>query len=322
MKHPPTKLYIIGNGFDLHHKLKTSYHDFLVFFKDQFPEEFELLNLYFERVFNQNGSLTSFWSDVEMALSKFDFEEALEDKKDYIPNLSDDDWNSNIGAYEYEMNKICEALDFKGKMTAFIRSITPLSECVFKNVKISSPLDKEAKYLVFNYTDTVERYGVPEKNILHIHGNVDDIIFGHGIDPKIFEHSELVDLPTGLSPEAYNNWLEEQSNNYDFSYELGRNLILTYFRMSYKDTASIIECNNQFFQSLTNIDTIFILGHSLGDIDSPYFDKVFQKVNPKAINCYVSYFSNEEMETHKEILSKYDIPEDRLNFRKLEELLL
>ena len=38
------KLFILGNGFDLHHGLQTRYSDFRDYLKEYHPDEFELID--------------------------------------------------------------------------------------------------------------------------------------------------------------------------------------------------------------------------------------------------------------------------------------
>ena len=63
--------------------------------------------------------------------------------------------------------------------------------------------------------------------------------------------------------------------------------------MTYKDTESIIEKNRYFFKSLADITEVFILGHSLSDIDMDYFVKVRECVSPWC-RWYISYYSEDD----------------------------
>lgn len=63
----------------------------------------------------------------------------------------------------------------------------------------------------------------------------------------------------------------------------------------YKDTSIIISQNNDFFDSLSNIRQIIVLGHSLNDVDFPYFDKIIQKTGKNALWKY-SFYNTEDIE--------------------------
>ena len=76
-----TKLYIIGNGFDLYHGLPTSYTDFYEFGKKLLDEieEFYMLDI----------SSAIPWSDFENSLGKYDWE--LFRDAQYQPDPTDKD---------------------------------------------------------------------------------------------------------------------------------------------------------------------------------------------------------------------------------------
>jgi len=61
----------------------------------------------------------------------------------------------------------------------------------------------------------------------------------------------------------------------------------------YKDTAEIIEWYAGFFNNLSDISEIIVLGHSLNDIDIPYFDRVNKAVG--YATWTVSYYNSKEI---------------------------
>ncbi len=81
---------IIGNGFDLHHKLKTEYKDYCRFLNSHNPDAMESIRSspYFDgtcvNIFDENDF---FWTDVEGNL-KFNFDAMLEESVGgYYPDL-------------------------------------------------------------------------------------------------------------------------------------------------------------------------------------------------------------------------------------------
>jgi hypothetical protein len=54
----------------------------------------------------------------------------------------------------------------------------------------------------------------------------------------------------------------------------------------------IIENNPDYFDSLENVDTIIVIGHSVNDIDLPYFHRIVDATN--AQRWIVSYYNNDE----------------------------
>lgn len=51
----------------------------------------------------------------------------------------------------------------------------------------------------------------------------------------------------------------------------------------YKDVTAVIEANNDYFKTITDIEHITVLGHSYNDIDMPYFRAISDKVKNECI---------------------------------------
>jgi hypothetical protein len=62
----------------------------------------------------------------------------------------------------------------------------------------------------------------------------------------------------------------------------GAEIIDRYFSASFKPTAQIIADSEARFQSLSDVDDIRVLGHSLSDVDLPYLQKVAASAHPAA----------------------------------------
>jgi hypothetical protein len=78
------KLYIIGNGFDLHHGLLTSYSDFEQYLKVNDVRLLDNLNKYY--FLNNSKSL---WSHFEENLANLDKEGLLDYLNEYYDDTSD-----------------------------------------------------------------------------------------------------------------------------------------------------------------------------------------------------------------------------------------
>ncbi len=70
----------------------------------------------------------------------------------------------------------------------------------------------------------------------------------------------------------------------------GQSLIDKYFRSTFKPTEEIITNNQNFFSSLADVDTIFIMGHSLSSVDHAYFYEVKRHLSTHPVKWNVSYF--------------------------------
>ena len=154
-------LYIIGNGFDLEHKIDSRYSDFREFLLENYWDYYDEIMCAFE----QSEYL---WKDFESELPTcaVNIENAglsmgsdMLDQIDYDPmdDMGIGDWlDMQFGCLEelpYYLRRWVESLDIK-------------KDQVLK-------IDKESYFLTFNYTATLEEvYEVEPERIKHIHGFV------------------------------------------------------------------------------------------------------------------------------------------------------
>ncbi|WP_289006635.1 AbiH family protein [Parabacteroides sp.] len=60
---------------------------------------------------------------------------------------------------------------------------------------------------------------------------------------------------------------------------------------------------NIFFDDLYDVKHIYVMGHSLGNVDLPYFKKISScNSTPKKINWHVSYYADSEREKLKKLM--------------------
>ena len=142
-------LYIIGNGFDIAHSLKTRWTDFRDFLVKEDKDLFEKVSDFFKS--------TILWSDFEAALSSPDKELVCDLHKIFDIDISS-----------------CIKEDLHEALKKRIRKIS--KEKVPKLEKFNfSSFDR---FITFNYTPTLElTYSIPSENILHIHGDSGNLIF-------------------------------------------------------------------------------------------------------------------------------------------------
>ncbi len=306
-------LYIIGNGFDIYHGLDTKYSSFGGYLKKYHSIIYDYLIEYYgfsdvNAEYKSKGA-DVLWSEFEETLALLDSETVLEAFSDSLarPGSSefrDRDW----GTFSIDIELIIKELT-DNLFEAFKKFILNVKYPELLNSK-RLPLIKEALYLTFNYTDTLERYyEVNEKNILYIHGKAElddnDLILGHGVNPDNFE-IEDDKPPDGLSSEEYEQWSDQMTDNYDHSYELGKQEMLGYFLKTFKETKSIIHENESFFENLNEITNVVILGHSLSDVDMPYFKKVFDSIS-KNSQWSASYYCECEKHSHMNVMNDLGI---------------
>lgn len=318
-------LYIIGNGFDLDHGLDTRYQSFAKFLAQSDSEIYDLLIVNYglpdiseDPVDDEDYAA---WSTFELALADLDYEQVLHDNSNLMANPGSDDFRDrDWHAYQIEMELIIE------KLTS--RLISMFNKFIF-NVKYPSKIDRKTNiildslFLNFNYTYTLEKYyNIDQKKICYIHGksteNDCEIILGHGTDPSNFE-PEKPQPPQGASEEEMDQWRENMAEEYDYSYDSAKTEILSYFEAAFKDTLSIIEDKINFFESLRNIENIYVLGHSISSVDIKYFEAVRQYATQEA-KWYVTYYNDDEKPKHIEALTGIGINTENIVQLRLSEL--
>ena len=62
-----------------------------------------------------------------------------------------------------------------------------------------------------------------------------------------------------------------------------------------KRTHSIIDQHQSFFDSLKEVRKIVIIGHSLSDVDMPYFDKIANSIMKDRVEWEISYHTQEDI---------------------------
>lgn len=308
-------LYIIGNGFDIHHGFQTQYSHFKQYLQKNNNKIYSIVNQY---IFHEDDEL---WSDFENRLSNINKEEILDDLTDYIPSASSDEYFSDIGAFENEVEKITTTLSYE-LYKQFEQFITAATNQNIKQHNLLS-LNSNSIYLSFNYSKTLEKhYNIDSSNILYLHGKISDsenhIILGHGIKPTKLQIQE--EVPKDLSDEELEQWQEHMNDQFDLSYQLGITKINEYFSYSFKNTTQIIHKHLNFFSFLKLIQNIYILGHSLSDIDIPYFQKIYKSTN-EYCQWHISYYSQEEYLKHKEKINQLGVKHENITMFKLINLV-
>ncbi|MEQ8684632.1 MAG: bacteriophage abortive infection AbiH family protein [Imperialibacter sp.] len=260
-------LYIIGNGFDLHHNLPTSYDHFENFMVDWSREMYYDIHHYWEFKV-KNGK----WSDFENDLSTYNSKKMHEMHEEYFQNDNDPEYIADQCGVETQ--KL-----YKGITKCFIDWVKSIQiEPRTKEVK----LIQNAHYITFNYTTTLQEiYEIPESAIWHIHGcSLErDIIFGHNVREEIeYNYSDDSGMPS-----TEQEWGEE-------AWRYAK-LPLNQFR---KKTDQVIKENQAQLLKYRNLESIYVLGHSLADVDLPYFELIHE--NNKKAKWYVSYYNHSEQE--------------------------
>lgn len=323
----PKELYIIGNGFDIHHDLETRYQLFAFFLQDNYDDLYQYFITYYpfpdiDRD-KKNDDWNPVWSEFEKRMAELDYQSVLDDNSHLMANVANDDFNArNWYDYQTGMEEVVDDLTknlFKA-FKEFILSVNYPADITGKKLK----LDPDGYYISFNYTNTLERYyGIAPDHILYIHNKATDpnavLILGHGIKPEYFKEKEPVP-PEGLTSEEIYDWNQRMADNYDHSYELAKQEILQYFANSFKNTATVIKDCAPFFERVKDADRIVTMGHSLSDVDKPYLQHIAE-INDKQADWSVSYWSSDEKTDNQSAVESLGVPASKINMYKLVDRL-
>lgn len=97
----------------------------------------------------------------------------------------------------------------------------------------------------------------------------------------------------------------------------GNKILDGYFSTTFKPTAQIIEQNQTFFSSLKAIRQIYVMGHSLAQVDAPYFDEIIKNIDSPSVRWTISYHRNPVDAQEK--LSQFGIDISLASFATLDD---
>ncbi|MCA9035951.1 MAG: bacteriophage abortive infection AbiH family protein [Planctomycetaceae bacterium] len=256
-----TIFYIIGNGFDLWHGLPTSYGQFYEYAKDTLDDA--------ERYFDP-GDTDRPWSDFESSLGTYDWRE-LFDECNFTDPTSESFKVSETYGLQDELTERADELH-RSIEECFCEWVDQIDvNAASKQMKF----DAQARFISFNYTSTLQTvYEIDESRILHIHGrsNRGEVIFGHGVE--VIEEPEL----------------DENGDSNRSMFTDSENAAKYPLHAFQKQTGAIIQNQRAYFDSLCGLTRIAVLGHSLADVDLPYFKEVANRNT----DCeWIVYYYNE-----------------------------
>ena len=247
-------LYIIGNGFGLHHGLSTSYLNFRNYCAINTPPLWKNLTEIYGDVINND----MWWSEFENKLGCVNYDNLA---------LS----NNGFAIGEQKVQNL-----FKGMLP-------PLFGKWIKQIGKNPPMDTnlnidtESLFFSFNYTLVLESsYHIAESKVWHIHNSIknpDNIIIGHDSDEReLFSTYSTNKTRYIVSP--------------DFVDRVNRKIA-----QGAKKVKMIIENQkDRFYDLYSPIKHIVVMGFSFNKIDMPYIKAIIE-VNKNAADVdWTIYF--------------------------------
>ena len=300
------ELYIIGNGFDLYHGLSTSYNDFKNYLLETKSPVYEKVDKFL--YYNNKDDKSTVWNEFEQNLSNLNEDALIEECRCFLISYGDPNWkDSGHHDFQYCIEEVTTYLtsELLDSFTSWIK----ISNKQINNTIPKMNINKNAKFLTFNYTMTLEMvYEIFPTNILHIHNSVEEknLILGHNYSNEEREIAEsklpvirrLSDIDEILAERG----LEED----DVRYREGKDIIKSYYGANYKNSDIIIKKNLDFFRELNNCERIYVLGHSLTNVDMKYLMEILNYVS-NGVKWYITWYSEIDKENIQKFISNSKI---------------
>lgn len=279
------KLYIIGNGFDLHHGLKTSYTSFRDNCAKKTPSLWKFMSIMYGDALNNE----MWWWNFEEMLGKIDYQHVLES------------YNGEALGPTIIKNTLRNRIPFS--FGAWLNGIEVSAE-----PDESLSIDSEAFFLTFNYTMVLEKtYGIDNDHVWHIHNSLID--FNKGEKNPIVGHDFNLGQLVGL--------LEQ--------YRIGHpeirmdivNMINDEIANGAKKVKTRIkELEENFYNLFSDVKHFICMGFSFNGIDMPYIEEII-KVNANIQNAdwTLYWYSDGEDGFMKSKLQDLGIDENKITLK-------
>lgn len=313
MKH----LYIIGNGFDLHHGIPCSYQHYRQWLEEKHPVVLHLIDEYYE------CPSDDWWGNFEECLGEKDIREYAENvARENYPNFASDEFRDS----DYHASEIIADDE---SLTVCSRIVETFSEWIESLPEANSTrrvwVEDDSFFINFNYTLTLEdTYQIFPENVLHIHGSILDrqYILGHG---KSWE--ELSKSAKQVIPDPPDDWEDNHSLSewyeqyYDQFIEQAVDATIKRLAEMHKDVSGIIDANNTVFESLKDVEFVHIYGLSFSPVDMGYLDKICSSVNLDNVFWEISFYLENDVENALSFLEAHHIKKYKYRLVRLNDIL-
>ena len=309
-------LYVIGNGFDMLHGVRSSYYDF-----SRTLGKKSSVRFYLEKYLKTDD----LWADFEGALGKINIEAMCQPY--IIDNFLDINgaYDEDAGAAEIYMSAemavepiISMSTELMDRFRKWISSLhTNTNDRPLCNVI------KGGKVLNFNYTEFVEDlYGADAGNICYIHGcrkktgrGRQRLILGHipGANDAAYEFED--------DYSAIDNLDEHAQLLYDVQ-QIALQMVVEADDTLTKKCKEIIQSNQPFFDGLADIRQIVTIGHSLYPVDWDYFAEIIKcNKDRNRMQWFFGCYGNGDLERVQTFINTFGINKDQVAIFRTDTIL-
>lgn len=299
-------LFILGNGFDRAHGLPTSYMDFRDYLENKDWSYLASLEAPYGCLPGSRRDYVEkyLWREFENNLYKINEGEIIDGCMSIEMGLESGDVGieDTLNVYWEEQYGYIQRLN--DYIKSWVEQIDIHVQKKTNRIKRST----DDIFISFNYTLLLEKvYKIDKYRILHIHGSIDmdDIppVIGHGNLEKMQDAKKQ-------AYEAGNNFWEKESSIY--------NALANYYQRTLKDVLHYLSMHSYFFDKLKPVDQVYVIGHSFGEVDLPYFKKVMNSIDANAVwNVY--YHNEEEADVFKAKITSIGVTEEQIRIAPSKE---
>jgi len=236
----------------------------------------------FTEYYDFDGPLESHWCDFENDLANFCWS-SFYDNHRHMDFSSENFKHSLLYCLhdDLEEQTECHVEEMRGVFENWVDTIDVSS------AKTVFVFPEDIKFFTFNYTSTLQSvYGISEDRVFHVHGSLksdDELVFGHG-------EKAMAEMPE----------LDENGDRNSSVFTYAENAAKYPFYAFQKNVNEIIKSNRCVFESFDSMSKIIVLGHSINEVDRPYFREI-AKFAPQA-KWFVSFFEEKEELHHLDAL--------------------
>lgn len=309
-------LYIIGNGFDLMHGVRSSYSAFRDSLRKDSPLRFALENFWIP---------DDIWADFENALAQFNAEAMS--SSFMVDTWLDtfDVYNEDTGAAEFFMaaeaaaNPILTVVnELPRRLRMWVESLS-----IGTDDRLLCGMFRDGKVLCFNYTEFVESmYGVATDHVCYIHGcrrkkkyhPKDELIIGHlpGSGENSYDYEDK--MPEWIR-QPHKRYLVESAQAEVFRIISDCDEQLT------KHSPEIIAKHQEFFDGLDKIKEIVVIGHSMSPVDWDYFDAVCSGLHDKnEVHWYFGCHGLRDLQNLECLLERLGLPRSSVSIFRTDDI--
>ncbi len=128
-------------------------------------------------------------------------------------------------------------------------------------------------------------------------------IIGHGNLGRIKEYK-------ALAYEAENKFREKETSIYK--------ALSNYYESTFKDVTLNLSLHSNYFEKLRSVDRVFVVGHSFGDVDLPYFKKDMDSIQENVIwNIY--YYNDAKASVFKDKILSIGVRNEQVQMLQSKE---